>query len=101
LLSIFFASMALALLRFPPSSVGIKTRYYGSVGLALALTVAMITYLAMGLHAIHQVAAKGEVLALGFANVFHGQYAEKIEPEWLLSFTAPNVASVGTAAQPA
>jgi hypothetical protein len=97
LLSIFFGSIVLALLRFPAGCRAMQFKYYGSVFFALVLTVAMVIYLSIGLLKINLSGTKGEVVALGFANIFHGTSIKDVEPEWLLSFTAPTSASLASA----
>ncbi|HAV62879.1 MAG TPA: hypothetical protein DCY13_11005 [Verrucomicrobiales bacterium] len=89
LFSIFFGSVVLALISFKAGSLGLKVQYYASVALALVLTAAMIIYISIGLRQVNLLGTKGEVVSLGFANIYHGTYVRDVEPEWLLSLTAP------------
>jgi hypothetical protein len=101
LLSIFLGSIGLSLLRSGANSVGTKCKYYGSVFCALVLTIVMVAYLSVGLLKINLNGTRGEVVALGFANIYHGTYVKDVEPEWLLSFTSPGSSpAISSAATP-
>jgi hypothetical protein len=83
--SIFLASMGVAF-------VGQGTRWAYKLAMAFAflLTGVMIIAISAGLSYVHTTGEKNEVLSLGFASLFRGQYVEQAEPEWLFSLTAPH-----------
>jgi hypothetical protein len=83
--SIFLASMGVAFL-----GRGTRWAYKLAMGFAFLLTGVMIIAISAGLSYVHTTGEKNEVLSLGFASLFRGQYVEQAEPEWLFSLTAPH-----------
>ena len=86
---LFVCSILLALIGVEPDSWAIAVKYYFSIIWALLFTVAMVISIAVGLAKVNGIAAKGDMVSLGFATVFHGTYVKDVEPDWLLSLTAP------------
>jgi hypothetical protein len=66
-----------------------KVKYYGLVCLSFLFTFTMIGYISLGLRQVNVTGRPGEVISLGFANVYHGTYVKDLEPEWLFSLTSP------------
>jgi hypothetical protein len=83
--SIFLASMGVAFL-----GQGTHWAYKLAMAFAFLLTGVMIIAISAGLSYVHTTGDKNEVLSLGFASLFRGQYVEQAEPEWLFSLTAPH-----------
>jgi hypothetical protein len=83
--SIFLASMGVAFL-----GRGTRWAYKSAMALAFLLTGVMIIAISAGLSYVHTTGDKNEVLSLGFASLFRGQYVRQAEPEWLFSLTAPH-----------
>ena len=71
------------------TDIGKKVQYYGTIALAFLLTVALIVFISMGLRGVNLTGGEGDVIALGFANIYKGTYVKDIPPEWLFSLTAP------------
>jgi hypothetical protein len=81
---IFVASMTVAFL-----GEGARWAYKLAMASAFILTGVMILAISAGLSYVHSTGEKNEILSLGFASLFRGQYVEPAEPEWLFSLTAP------------
>jgi hypothetical protein len=86
---IFLVSILVGLLRGKPGGWVRRVQYYGDIALAFMLTAAVIGYISVGLRHVESVATRGDVVALGFANIYSGTYVKDLPPEWLLSLTAP------------
>jgi hypothetical protein len=81
---IFVVSMIIAFL-----GEGARWAYKLAMASAFILTGVMILAISAGLSYVHSTGEKNEILSLGFASLFRGQYVEQAEPEWLFSLTAP------------
>ena len=68
---------------------GRRVQYYGSILLAFLLTGSVVSFISLGLRHVNATGTQGDVVALGFANVYKGTYVKDLSPEWLFSLTAP------------
>jgi len=66
-----------------------RWKHVFAVILAFLFTGLMILYLSNGLRYVNTVGTSQDVLSLGFATVYQSTYVEKVQPEWVFSFTAP------------
>ena len=80
------------------TALGRNVQYYGTIALAFLLTAAVIAFISLGLRFVNLTGAEGDVIALGFANIYKGTYVKDIQQEWLLSLTAPWQAPAGAPA---
>jgi hypothetical protein len=78
------------------TNIARRVQYYGTIALAFLLTTAVITFISLGLRRVNATGAEGDVIALGFANVYKGTYVKDMPPEWLFSLTAPWQPATGT-----
>lgn len=89
--AILVVSILLALAAGRPA----RWRHLTLTSLAFLLTFLMITYVAAGIRFVSVTSSPGELLSLGFANIYHGTYVAGVPPEWVLSLTAPPITSDG------
>jgi hypothetical protein len=80
--TIFFFSLLIPFMMRPT-----KLRHCLSLSLAVAFTLVMIAHFSLALFYVHSVVEADEVLALGFASIFQGRYAEGLPADWLASLT--------------
>jgi hypothetical protein len=98
-ITIFLISMVAGLAQGRSGGLIRKLQYYSVVALAFLLTTAVVAFISMGLRRVNLTGTEGDVIALGFANIYKGSYVKDISPEWLFSLTAPiaHSAAEGTA----
>jgi hypothetical protein len=92
---IFFATLGLGLAQVAPRFR--RTKYFSLVGLCFVFTLMMIGLIAKGLRNVNASASRGDVVSLGFANVYQGTYVKDSPSEWLFSLTTPEVWKSGEA----
>jgi hypothetical protein len=78
------------------TALGRNVQYYGTIALAFLLTGSVIVFISLGLRLVNLTGAEGDVITLGFANMFKGTYVKDIPQEWLFSLTAPAQPATGT-----
>lgn len=91
---IFFTAIVVGLIRV----TGVRTRrakYYTLVVLSFLFSLTMIALIAMGLRNVNASATQGDVMSLGFANIYRGSYVKDVPPEWLFSLTTPQLWKAG------
>jgi hypothetical protein len=86
---IFLISILSALIQSRPGTIVRKAQYYGTVILAFLLTLGVVVFISLGLRHVNLTGAQGDVISLGFANIYKGTYVKDLAPEWLFSLTAP------------
>lgn len=93
---IFFLTIVIGVRQTPETSTrGKKPKYYTLVILSFLFTVTMIVMIAGALRSINATGTPGDVIALGFANIYRGTYVEGVADEWLFSLTAPQAWAPG------
>ena len=92
---VFIMSVALGLFQITKLG-GRRVQYYSSITLAFVLTGAVVVFISLGLRAVNATFAQGDVIALGFANIYKGTYVKDLSPEWLFSLTTPSQAASDT-----
>ncbi len=86
---IFFATLLLGLIQVPMRFR--RTKYFTLVGLSFVFTLMMIGLIAIGLRNVNATGTRGDVMSLGFANIYQGTYVKDAPVEWLFSLTTPQV----------
>lgn len=87
---IFFLTIFVGLIRANTLSAR-RTKYFALVLLSFSLTVTMIGLIGAALRKVNANATQGDVISLGFANIYRGSYVKDVPPEWLFSLTSPQV----------
>jgi hypothetical protein len=86
----FFLTILIGLIQPRPTSLqAMRTKYFTLVVLSFLFTLAMIVLIAGGLRSVNASSSPGDVMSLGFANIYRGTYVKEVTPEWLFSLTAP------------
>lgn len=89
---LFILMILTGLFPLQPGSYGLKrTKYFALVGLSFVFACTMIYFIGSGLKSINTSAAAGDVISLGFANVYYGTYVKDLPQEWLFSLTSPDL----------
>ena len=87
---IFFAAIVVGLVRVTVVRTR-RAKYYTLVVLSFLFSITMIALIAMGLRNVNATATQGDVMSLGFANIYRGTYVKDVPPEWLFSLTTPQL----------
>ncbi len=80
--TIFLISIIIPFLRLSP-----RLKYNFSIILAFLFSVALIVAISRGISIVSP-SDTGEILSLGFVNIFWGSYVPEAQPEWLFSLTS-------------
>jgi hypothetical protein len=80
--TIFLISIIIPFLR-----LSARLKYNFSIILAFLFSVALIIAISRGIHIV-SLSDQGEILSLGFVNIFWGKYVPEAQPEWLFSLTS-------------
>lgn len=91
---IFFMAIIVGLIRVTAVRAR-RAKYYTLVVLSFLFTLTMIALIAMGLRNVNASATQGDVMSLGFANIYRGSYVKDVPPEWLFSLTSPQLWKAG------
>jgi hypothetical protein len=92
---LFLSTVIIGLVQSGKSDWARRTKYFALVVLSLLFTLTMIVVIAVGLKNVNEDSRAGDVISLGFANIYQGSYVKDVPPEWLLSFTAPEPSALG------
>jgi hypothetical protein len=68
-----------------------RTQYFTLALLSFLFTITMIWTIALGLRNVNVSSRQGDVISLGFANIYEGSYVKGLAPEWLFSLTSPSL----------
>jgi hypothetical protein len=86
---VFILSVVIGLIQPRNTEASRRTKYFTLVVLSLLFTLTMIALIAVGLKNVNADSRAGDVISLGFANIYQGSYVKDVPPEWLFSLTAP------------
>lgn len=94
----FVLTILIGLVQLGPTAVRMKrAKYYSLVVLSFLFTFTMVGLIAAGLRSVNASSSPGDVMSLGFANIYRGTYVKDQLPEWLFSLTSPQITQGGQA----
>jgi hypothetical protein len=86
----FFLTILIGIVQIDPAALRTKrAKYCTLIVLCFLFTFSMVGLIAVGLHTVNANAIRGDVMSLGFANIYRGSYVKDQPSEWLFSLTTP------------